>query len=236
MRFEKNRADSLDHRTEDGALLWPKLLPEEKVRQLEIDLGPYGTAGQLQQRPAPEGGGLFQRDWFKIVDASPAQARRVRGWDTAGTEGGGDWTVGVRIAEYNGQFFVEDVIRGQWGPSGVDMVMLQTTKLDGLKCAQREEREGGSAGKAVIAARAKALVGYDYQEVPISGSKIVRSKPYRSQCAAGNVFLVRGEWNEPYISELCTFPTGRHDDQVDGSSAAFNAVLLEPALDGSLVW
>jgi predicted phage terminase large subunit-like protein len=116
------------------------------------------------------------------------------------------------------------------------MVMLQTTKLDGLKCAQREEREGGSAGKAVIAARAKALVGYDYQEVPISGSKIVRSKPYRSQCAAGNVFLVRGEWNEPYISELCTFPTGRHDDQVDGSSAAFNAVLLEPALDGSLVW
>jgi predicted phage terminase large subunit-like protein len=236
MRFEPARKDPRDPRTKEGQLLWPKLLPEEKVAALELDLGPYGTAGQLQQRPAPEGGGLFQREWFRIVDASPSVARRVRGWDTAGTDGGGDYTVGVKMAEVNGQFFVEDVVRGQWGPSGVDAVILQTTHMDGPKCAQREEREGGSAGIAVIAARAKSLVGADYQGVSTTGSKVVRSKPYRSQCAAGNVFLVRGDWNEAYISELCTFPTGRHDDQVDGSSAAFNAVLLEPVLDGSLVW
>jgi len=238
MRWERARADARDVRTQDGELLWPALLPEDKVRLLESDLGSYGTAGQLQQRPAPEGGGLFQREWFRIVDAGPSgpQVRRVRGWDTAGTEDGGDYTVGVKMAESGGVFFVEDVVRGQWGPSAVDAIMLQTAKLDGPKCAQREEREGGSAGKAVIAARAKSLVGHDYQEVPTTGSKVVRSKPLRSQCAAGNVMLVRGEWNEEYIKELCDFPTGRKDDQVDASSAAFNAVLLEPVLDGSLVW
>jgi predicted phage terminase large subunit-like protein len=238
MRFEPARKDIRDPRTKEGELLWPALLTEKKVRLLESDLGPYGTAGQLQQRPAPEGGGLFKREWFKIVDARPSgpMVRRTRGWDTAGTEGDGDWTVGVKIAESNGLFFIEDVIRGQWGPNGVDSVMLQATQMDGPRCAQREEREGGASGKAVIAARAKTLVGFDYQEVSISGSKITRSKPYRAQCAAGNVFLLRAEWNEAYISELCTFPTGRHDDQVDASSAAFNAVLLEPILDGSLVW
>jgi hypothetical protein len=78
--------------------MFPALFDEKKVHLLELDLGPYGTAGQLQQRPAPEGGGLFKREWFKYADAVPAIVRRVRGWDTAGTEGGGDYTAGVQAS------------------------------------------------------------------------------------------------------------------------------------------
>ncbi|CAB4190379.1 Archaeophage PsiM2, terminase large subunit [uncultured Caudovirales phage] len=238
MRYEPSRpktdkdaghtADKRDPRTEAGQLFWPELFTEEKVRQLELDLGPYGTAGQLQQRPSPEGGGLFKREWFRIVDAAPAVARRARGWDTAGTQDAGDWTCGVKIAEAKDTFFIEDVTRGQWGPDGVDKTMRLTAEMDGVKCAQREEKEGGSAGLAVVAARAKALKGFDYAGVSISGDKVTRAKPFRAQCEAGNVLLVRGEWNEAYIRELCNFPVGKNDDQVDGSSCAFNAVLLEP--------
>lgn len=238
MRYEPSRpktdkdaghtADKRDPRTQPGQLFWPELFTEEKVRQLELDLGPYGTAGQLQQRPSPEGGGLFKREWFRIVDAAPALARRARGWDTAGTQDAGDWTCGVKIAEAKDTFFIEDVTRGQWGPDGVDKTMRLTAEMDGKKCAQREEKEGGSAGLAVIAARAKALKGFDYAGVSISGDKVTRAKPFRAQCEAGNVLLVRGDWNETYIRELCNFPVGKNDDQVDGSSCAFNAVLLEP--------
>jgi predicted phage terminase large subunit-like protein len=236
MRYETTRAndpsfrpDPRDPRTVPGELFWPSLFTDAIVRRLELDLGPYGSAGQLQQRPAPEGGGLFKREWFKFVDAEPAGARRARGWDTAGTEGAGDWTVGVRISEYSGRFYVEDVRRERAGPAGVDSLILQTARSDGITCAQREEKEGGASGVAVIAARARLLAGYDYAGVPISGDKITRAKPFRAQCEAGNVSLVRGDWNESYIRELCEFPTGSHDDQVDASSAAFNAVLLEPA-------
>lgn len=230
MRYEgkSGKVDVLDHRVTEGELLWPGLFTEKIVKQLELDLGPYGTAGQLQQRPAPIGGGLFKREWFKLVDVAPAIARRARGWDTAGTEGGGDWTVGVRIAEANGIFYVEDVQREQLGPAGVDSLMKLTAQLDGKFISQREEKEGGSSGKAVIAARIKTLVGYDYAGVAISGDKVTRAKPYRAQVEAGNVCLVKAPWNEKYIEELCLFPNGRHDDQVDGSSCAFNAVLLEP--------
>lgn len=223
------RPDPRDPRTEPGELLFPALFPEHKVRQLELDLQ-EDAAGQLQQRPSPEGGTLFKREWFsgKILDVKPAfLARQARGWDTAGTEGGGDWTVGVKIAEWeNGKFIVMDVVREQVGPAGVDALMKATAELD--RCAQREEKEGGSAGKAVIEARAKLLVGHDYQGVPISGSKVTRSKPFRAQCEAGNVYLLRGSWNEEYLRELCNFPNGKHDDQVDASSCAFNALLLEP--------
>lgn len=245
-------ADPRDPRRENGELLCPALLPEPKVRQLELDLGPYGAAGQLQQQPAPEGGGLFKREWFKFVDVAPKIKRVVRGWDTASTEensqGKGDYTAGVKISEEfdyvlepigdsgrtrrvlksTGRFFVEDVVRGKWGPSDVDTIMRETAEQDGREVSVREEKEPGGAGKAIVAARSKLLKGYDYTFTALGSNKVTRAKPFRAQCEAGNVYLVRGKWNEEYIHELTGFPTGKHDDQVDGSSCAFNAVLMEP--------
>jgi predicted phage terminase large subunit-like protein len=230
-------ADPRDKRTQAGELLAPALIGPEALKTLEINLGEYGVAGQLQQSPAPEGGGKFKREWFTYVDAAPVLARRVRGWDTAATEADGDYTVGVRISEANNIYYIEDVVRGQWGPAGVEANLKSAAEADGHKIPQREEREGGGAGKTVIAAHVILLAGYDYKGVTVSGSKIQRSNPFRAQCEAGNVRIVRDRgqggaegkgWNEDYIRELCTFPTGNHDDQVDASSAAFNAVLLEP--------
>ena len=237
MRYDPVRADRRDQRTKPGELLWPELFTEERVRQLEYDLGPYGAAGQLQQAPAPEGGGLFKREWLPIVDVGPAQAKRGRGWDTAGTEGAGDYTAGVKIAlTLDGMVYIEDVYREQVGPAGVDAAMKQKAEADGRACAIREEREGGSAGKAVIAARARALAGYDYAGVSISGDKITRAKPFRAQAEAGNVRLVRGKWNETYIQEACSFPVGSFDDQIDGTSCIYNALALEPAKKKAGVW
>jgi predicted phage terminase large subunit-like protein len=234
MKYETTRRndptwkpDPRDPRRTPGTLLWPTLFPELIVRNLEINLGPYGTAGQLQQRPAPEGGGLFKREWFKIVDALPVHIkRRCRGWDTASTENAGDYTVGVKIDEmYDSTFVVENVVRGQLSPAAIDAVMRQTTEMDGRACCQREEKEGGSSGKAVIAARTRLLRGFDYGGVHVGTDKVTRSMPFRAQCEAGNVALLRGDWNEQYLAELSAFPTGTHDDQVDGSSAAFNALM-----------
>lgn len=242
MRYEKRRVndkswrpDPLDERTEDGELLWPALFTEEKVKVLELDLGPYGTSGQLQQRPAPEGGGLFKREWFKFVPAAPRLARRCRGWDTAATDenpkGRGDYTAGVRIAEVAGRFFLEDCRRERLGPAGVDALMLQTARSDGRYVAQREQREPGGSGKVVTAARAKTLVGFDYAEVARYPDKVSNARPLRAQVEAGNVFIVRTEredrdaWIEPFVQELTNFPTDKHDDQVDGASTAFNEVL-----------
>ena len=216
-----------------GEALWPAKYPIAELMKRKAMLGAYDFAALYQGLPAPSGGGLFLESWFanNFVDVAPVVARRARGWDTAGTENDGDYTCGVRIAEVDGIFYVEDVQRRQVGPSKVDDLIHTTAETDGYECAQREEKEGGSAGVAVIAARIKTLVGFNYAGVQISGSKVTRSKPFRAQCEAGNVRIVRGPWNAAYISELCGFPTAKHDDQVDGSSCAFNAVLLEPIVD-----
>lgn len=223
-----------------GAPLWEAKYPLIELYKRKAT-GEYDWAALYQQRPAPAGGGLFKKAWFagKIVDAAPALMRMARGWDTAGTPGAGDWTVGCKIGEEfvknerngkvesTGRFFVLDIVREQLDPGGVDALFKLTADTDG-KVPQREEQEGGASGVTVIAARLKLLKGHDYAGVTISGSKIVRSKPFRAQCEGGNVYILRATWNKLYIDELCSFPTGTHDDQVDASSCAFNSVLLEP--------
>ena len=63
-----------DDRTKDGELLFPGLFPEERLKKLEEVLGSYGSAGQLQQRPAPRKGGMFDQ---KLV-AIHRRRRRAR--------------------------------------------------------------------------------------------------------------------------------------------------------------
>lgn len=227
-RMETTVLGFQDPRTEPGELLYPGLFNEEATTKLEKTLGSYGTAGQLQQRPAPQGGGTFKREWFPIVDAAPASVvRRTRAWDAAGTENAGDWTAGVKMSRTaDGVYYVEHVARGRWSSGVVDATMKQTADADGRAVRIREEQEPGSSGKSVIASHTKLLAGYDYEGIPATGAKETRWRPFAVQAEAGNVRLVRGPWNEAFLDELSIVPNGEHDDQADATAAAFNDLAL----------
>lgn len=49
----------------ENTLLWPERFGEEEIIILEKRLGPWGAAGQLQQRPEPKGGGIIKREWWQ---------------------------------------------------------------------------------------------------------------------------------------------------------------------------
>jgi predicted phage terminase large subunit-like protein len=236
MRFERGRMPTTclgwsDPRTEEGQLLCPGLFDEERVRSMEKPLGSYGAAGQLQQRPVPRAGGMFQRHWFtQVVEAAPVCARRVRFWDRAATAGGGCYTCGVLLARSNeGQYFVEHVIRGQWSSWQRDQIMLQTAQADQAKYQAMQphivvEREGGSAGKDSVLATGRLFDGFPISSDLPTGSKEARAEPFAAQCEAGTVSLVRGAWNADYVDELCLFPMSAVADQVDASSGAYNCL------------
>src|SRR5512139_2602536 len=68
----------VDPRKKDGELLWPGRMGESAVKALEDLLGSFGAAGQLQQRPAPRGGGIVKRDdfgFYKRADLPDILAR-----------------------------------------------------------------------------------------------------------------------------------------------------------------
>ena len=187
---------------------------------------PRLQAGQLQQRPIAEGGGLFKRSWFKVVPDLPAEASiAVRYWDKASSEDQGDYSAGVLMAEHNGLFYVADVLRGQWSIRERNDIIEQQARLDNqrfIQCKTVVEQEGGSGGKESAQFTIRQLAGYHVQADKVTGAKEIRAQPLADQCESDNVRLVRGDFNQKFVDELCVFPAGDNDDQVDAASGAFN--------------
>lgn len=238
MRFEADRASRFDWRTEPGELLFPERFPEHVVAELETTLGTYATAGQLQQRPAPRTGGLFQREWFPIVREVPAGTRRrVRAWDFAATAKNAtnkpDWTAGVLMSRGQaGDYLVEGVDRKQGSGKSVHGSVMSRAATDTTATTIRITQDPGQAGKAQAEQYIRDLAGYSVISKPASGDKATRATPFSVQAEAGNVAIlqtgdpVRDAWITPFLDELCLFPAAAHDDQVDAAADAFNELAL----------
>jgi len=186
----------------------------------------------------PAAGLYFKRAWFKFCDVAPASDRRIRRWDLAGTEPADastgkpkndpDWTVGALMSRTDGKTFVEDVVRFRASPGEVDRTILATAELDGPGVEIHMPTDPGQAGKSQNASHARMLSGYTVRFAPETGDKVTRAGPYSAQVEAGNVYIVRGRWNEAFVREHERFPTkGVHDDQVDVASGGFT-ILSKP--------
>jgi predicted phage terminase large subunit-like protein len=210
-----------------GAALWPERFSEEALDLIRRSVGSYFWAAMYQQSPVPIGGEIFKQEWFRYADSVPENADRVvRYWDKAATAGGGDFSCGVLILSHDGRFFVADVIRGQWSPHRRNQVIEATTTADGERFGKRQlqifvEQEPGSGGKESALLTIRQLAGYRVKADRPTGDKSTRALPLAAQFEAGNVFLVRAPWNRSFMDELCTYPHGRHDDQVDAAAGAF---------------
>jgi predicted phage terminase large subunit-like protein len=242
-----------------GEPLTPKRFSKKAMLDIKKDVGTMVWSAEYQGVPRAPEGNRVKRGWFKIVGAAPKKARRVRYWDKAGSEDTGDYTVGLLMAEVDGIYYIEDIVRGQWSVRERQMVMLQTAILDALRYGDIEfpaedddedgdevdlanvqaieglkyevkdpgvkiviEQEGGSGGKDSYKADSQLLAGFSVKSDRPSGSKEVRGEPFVAQAEAGNVRLVKGDWNWEYLNEMAAFPNAAHDDQWDGTSGAFN--------------
>ena len=111
-------------------------------------------------------------------------------------------------------------------------MILATAEADRLKygrCGGVKvwlEREAGVAGVDRTQATIRLLAGHSVSSERPTGSKEVRADPFAAQCEAGNVKVVRGEWNTAFLDELCLFPFSRNDDQVDAASGGFNKLAV----------
>jgi predicted phage terminase large subunit-like protein len=225
-----------DYRTEEGQLLWPELFDEERLGMLETELGAYAKAGQLQQRPVPRGGGMYQLKWFsgKFIDAAevPQRAKRARGWDLAATadntQGKGDYTAGVKLARAGGKTYVEDVLRFRGSPLTVETKMKMMADQDGKAVHIDFPQDPGQAGKAQAQSLAGMFPRNRVHYSPETGSKETRQDAPAAQAEAGNVYIVRAPWNREFLEEMCAFPTGDYDDQADAFARAYHRLVKQP--------
>lgn len=207
----------------DG-LMDPVRLSRKVLDKFRRDLGQYAYAGQFGQSPIPREGALFTPENIVIVPNLPGPVdKMIRYWDKAGTQDGGCYTAGVKIARLrDGSYIVLDCIRGQWEPFRRNKIIRQTAEMDGFVCQVALEVEPGSGGKESGLISAKELAGFKLHLDRPVGDKALRAEPFSSQVAAGNVYMLQGDWNRAFVDELRLFPNSTYKDQVDAASAGFN--------------
>jgi predicted phage terminase large subunit-like protein len=182
----------------------------------------------------PTAGSYFKRSDFEVVDAVPAGAKRVRAWDLAATKraenaeqrekksNDPDYTAGVKISKVGNIYYIEHVERFREDAPVVASRLKNTATQDGVRTKVRLPQDPGQAGKSQAKSLTASLAGFPVVFYPVTGSKEHRATPLASQAQAGNVKLVRGPWNEAFLSEAENFPEGIHDDQIDAAADAFD--------------
>lgn len=175
----------------------------------------------------PSAGLYFRREYVEIVDAIPTGTEFVRGWDLAATEktseNDPDWTAGTKVGRMpDGRFIVAHNVRMRESPLKVERAVLNTASADGKRVRIRLAQDPGQAGKDQAKRYVQKLAGYTVHVAPVTGDKVTRFSPFSAQAEAGNVVVLRGDWNEDWFTVLENFPDGAHDDDVDSTSEAFS--------------
>lgn len=185
------------------------LLSQPRVNQLRYLHGSWTARA--------EGSGFFRREWVEIVDhMPPAVTGRVRSWDLAASvpsesNPNPDWTAGVRMSrDKMGYYYVEDCIRFRKLSDGVLKGIVDTAKSDGLgDVVVTIPRDPGAAGKISNSFQLRALAeeGVTATSVNVTGAKgkIQRFTPFCTLAESGFVRVVRGDWNEDWLTELELF-------------------------------
>ena len=213
-----------------GAPLWPEWEDLAALRRKRATVGDRTWFAAYQQSPRPLEGGLFKVGHIVPVDnPTVPEGVTVRAWDLAATIATGgndpDWTVGVKLrVERPGQFLVMDVIRIRGSARQIEQTILNAAKLDGTSVHIGFPEDPGQAGKSQVANYTGLLAGYHVISTRESGSKVLRAQPLSSQVEAGNLSILRADWNRVFLEELRDFPFGTKDDQVDALVRAFTTI------------
>lgn len=228
----------------EGEPLWPQERGDDFLASQRIVMGEYNWASLMQCRPSPRGGGMFQWDWWRLLEAVPTAGPMVRYWDMAGTDVRGsndpDYTAGVLSCRMtDGRTAVVDAARFRLSVAARDAAIIDVARRDIATYRGRVtwwfEKETGIAGSERTANLVRAVqnLGLAVSTEHATGKKEIRAEPWASKAEAGNVVLCPGEWRDPFRLEHAQFPTGAHDDTVDaavGADAKLSVPLNTPTV------
>lgn len=170
-------------------------------------------------------GRYFRKDWFKFVNEAPPLTKWVRGWDTGASEHG-DYTAGVMLGVFGRKLYIRDVVRGKWETPEVRNKIWEVAKDDGPDVSVAVEEAFCGIAAIQELRRNPDLDRFNLVGIKVHRDKELRCRGWRNRLGNGEVYLVRGGWNDDFIEECLKFTNEdtNVDDQVDATSVAFETV------------
>lgn len=197
----------------DGKALWPEWYDLPALDRIKNTIGPREWSALYMQRPQPDEGGFFQRDWFNTWTAKPANLRVYGTSDYAVTDGGGDYTV-HRVWGIDDKFNIYR-LDGWRGQTAADEWIDRKIDLIAKWKPSAWFGEGGVIQKAVAPMLTRRMrerkVFCRMEWVSSIHDKPTRARGFQARASMGAVFFEPGA----DLTEFLQFPAGKHDDEVD---------------------
>jgi hypothetical protein len=209
-----------------GETLWPEWFSHEHWKPFQTDQRSWTSL--YQQRPAPDEGTFFQREWLQEWDKQPEALNIYGTSDYAVTDGGGDYTVHrVWGVDQHGMVHRIDGWRGQ---TSSDVWIEKKLDLIDKHKPLAWFGEGGVIQKAVEPMLRRRMMDRKVycrlEWLPSIHDKPTRARGFQARAAMGKVRVEPGA----DVSEFLSFPAGKHDDEVDCASLMGRALdMAHPA-------
>ena len=221
----------------EGESLWPERWSSKRMRATRAVMsGPQGRyewnalfRGEPTDRESNE---ELMRN-LRYIDASdlPKDLEQCRSWDLAVTDKEtSDFNSGVRggFHKATGLFYISHVWKKQSRWHSTRQSINTLADLDG---AGRIRMEAIGAFESLFEEIREDRRGKDMVSMfKPTKNKMTRATPWMAAVEAGKVVLVRGAWNRDFVEELCDFPTGKHDDQIDATSGLWEMTTQQDTL------
>lgn len=201
-----------------GEYIWPEWFPEshwDTFRRI-----PRTWSALYQQRPAPDSGDYFKKEWIHLSESLPERAslRVYGGSDYAVTSNGGDYTVHVALGlDPEGKPWLLDLWRAQassdvWVEAFCDLVL----KWSPIGWAEETGQIKSGVGPFLTRAQLSRAAYVAREQFPTRGDKAIRAQSFRGLIATRGLYIQKdAPFISDLISEMMSFPVGVHDDQVD---------------------
>lgn len=203
---------------EPGEALWPEWQPVARLEQERRTLSARSWSALFQQRPAPETGGFFKREWLGRYQVAPANGLRTFLSSDWATPSGKDWTTHVVVGvDPSNKLFVLDVARGKGTTADEIDKALDLAAKHKAVCWLNEK---GVLWR-MIDGQASARMRERGVFIPVetyarTAEKTVVARAIQGRWSQGMVLLPEAaHWLAAFEHELLRFPAGAHDDQVD---------------------
>lgn len=205
------------------------------LKSRKAELSPMMWAALFQQRPAPEEGSYFQRDWFKRYQPSdrPRFLHIYGTSDYAVTEDGGDFTVHrVWGVDSSGDLWLHAGWRGQ---TTADVWIERVIDLISEHKPLAWFGEAGVIAKAIEPMLRRRMnerrVMCRLEWLPSINDKPTRARGFQARAAMGKVHIPANPEGDEILNEYLHFPAGKHDDEVDNGSLIGRALdMTHPAI------
>lgn len=217
-----------------GEALWPERFPINVLKETRRTLGSYWFEALYQQRPAPAEGNKFKRQWFKYFEERDSyyilhtpegkktimkeDCWRFQTADTASSEKqSADYTVLTDwVVTPDNDLLVDDVFRDRIEVPEQEKIFQSRYYEKNPSFQAIETKNTGIALRQYLIRK-----GLPIKELKADTDKVTRAATIMVMYENGKVYHRKGAaWLEEWEDELITFPTGKHDDQVDTASYA----------------